>query len=322
LGDIKLMRVLINEGADLDAFSPCFGHPMSAAARAGQEQIIRLLLEQGADRPGRSWGEEAETPLEAAAAGGCDEVVTTFRMDRWAGCVPPQNDFAMKRWRRLVMRVVDGGSVVITDKLLMMAIGSSGNPTGSHWELPFSGWWVDSDKDEDFSIDTLKKEALLEAARTGRREIIEYLLKLGVDIDAKDDKSRTPLLLATGPGFHGCVKLLLDHGASLRKCYMSYSGGALGLAIEKNHMSIVRLLLEGGALDPEWRLPGDGRESLRLRWRGNLCDHGPLAGWMVRRGIWMRWHEVMRLASKVYGLDPDCDCLKRYDEHGVRISGA
>ncbi|KAF2498036.1 ankyrin [Lophium mytilinum] len=318
MGDEKLTRILLGEGADPNAVSLRLGYPSFAAARAEKKQMMQYLLSEGVHDPDNYW---KMTPLEVAALGGLEGMLPSFTTARDELCVPSATDWGMKGWRRLVLYAVEGGNARIVEELFTIAASlSGGNGFYQEQELPFTGWWLESDKNEEsFNLETLKKIAFLEAARWGRVDILKCLLVLGVDIDAKDEKSRTALLLATAPGFYDCVKLLLENGATVRKCNMSYSAGVLGLAVEKHHIRIVRLLLEYGALDPECRLPEILRTDLKMTLRGNSCKHGPLIIWLSRKGIWMHWQEVMRMASEVYGLDPDCKCLRRHDETGVLI---
>ena len=54
---------------------------------------------------------------------------------------------------------------------------------------------------------------IVSAAWTGQREIIEYLLTAGVDIDSKDKFDGTALTRAAQNGHIEVVRMLLDAGA-------------------------------------------------------------------------------------------------------------
>ncbi|KAI1022042.1 hypothetical protein LB504_007370 [Fusarium proliferatum] len=80
------------------------------------------------------------------------------------------------------------------------------------------------------------------AVRSGSHEVVGILLEAGakLEMDAKDEQS--PLSLAAANGFVECVRVLLDHKAD-PDANNSY-GTALYAAVEKEHLDIVRFLLE------------------------------------------------------------------------------
>ncbi|KAL8834144.1 MAG: hypothetical protein Q9170_003891 [Blastenia crenularia] len=97
---------------------------------------------------------------------------------------------------------------------------------------------------------TLKEQALLlhEAAAQGKNEVIEFLLRNHMPIDAKDSRTMTPLMLAAERDQQASVRLLLKNGASVDA--QSHMGNtALHAAIFSDSAEIVSLLLEHGA-DP------------------------------------------------------------------------
>ena len=54
--------------------------------------------------------------------------------------------------------------------------------------------------------------ALLEAARKGDREAVRAALENGADINTRDEKRATPLILAANAGHGEVVKLLIAKG--------------------------------------------------------------------------------------------------------------
>jgi ankyrin repeat protein len=57
------------------------------------------------------------------------------------------------------------------------------------------------------------QELLHDAARIGRADVIPALLLAGADIEARDSKGYTPLILAAYNGHDAAAALLLHHGA-------------------------------------------------------------------------------------------------------------
>ncbi|RVE56588.1 hypothetical protein OJAV_G00222700 [Oryzias javanicus] len=50
----------------------------------------------------------------------------------------------------------------------------------------------------------------------GHVDVLEYLISVGADINAKDKYGCTPLIAACGEGHFQCVKFLLEKGADQR----------------------------------------------------------------------------------------------------------
>ncbi|KAK5630489.1 hypothetical protein RRF57_006204 [Xylaria bambusicola] len=71
-GNVKMVRYLLDEGADMRTFSGCDTNPMAEACWAGHEDIVDLLLERGADPNycASNGHAIADAPLTAAAASG------------------------------------------------------------------------------------------------------------------------------------------------------------------------------------------------------------------------------------------------------------
>jgi ankyrin repeat protein len=67
-GDLQKVRALIDEGAVIDAQSDRGETPLILATLAGQKEVVELLIEQGAATDGRNEG--GFTPLHAAAYSG------------------------------------------------------------------------------------------------------------------------------------------------------------------------------------------------------------------------------------------------------------
>ena len=93
--------------------------------------------------------------------------------------------------------------------------------------------------------------ALHVAASAGRTEICESLLRAGANVDAKNGKGATPLLVALSHASIACVPVLLEHGANVNASDMQ---GKTALMFLMNYgpddpaiQSILRDLLAKGA---------------------------------------------------------------------------
>ena len=88
--------------------------------------------------------------------------------------------------------------------------------------------------------------SLLSALEDSRTEIAEALLTLGVGAGSRDEKERTPLMLAAAGSSGSLIPSLVEAGAYL-DARDSDGRTALGYAIESNDLEAVVRLLESGA---------------------------------------------------------------------------
>ncbi|WP_057916457.1 ankyrin repeat domain-containing protein [Lysobacter antibioticus] len=100
------------------------------------------------------------------------------------------------------------------------------------------------------SADTVRKsrqeltEYLFEAARVGDADLIRTLAKSGVDLDARNEKGFTPLILATYHGRDAAVQALLQAGASPNVADGERGNTALMGALFRGVDDAVRRLLD------------------------------------------------------------------------------
>ena len=88
---------------------------------------------------------------------------------------------------------------------------------------------------------------LMFAAVANNFKLAQYLIKAGVDLEAKTrDVKWTALLLASRSGAYETFKILLDSGANLFYISNQINRDAFYLAVEYNHQEIVKLALEKG----------------------------------------------------------------------------
>lgn len=81
-------------------------------------------------------------------------------------------------------------------------------------------------------------------------DIIKLLLSKKIKVNAKEKGGMTPLHIAANQGNLQIVEHLLNHCADINFAYTCTSGKrytSLGLAVEKGHETVVKLLLDRGA---------------------------------------------------------------------------
>jgi len=89
-------------------------------------------------------------------------------------------------------------------------------------------------------------EMMLDAAMNGHVEMVQVLLKLHADIEARNEKHNTPLMLAAFFGRRRVVEYLLVHGANLEaKGELGFT--PLTFASQEGHNDVVECLIKHGA---------------------------------------------------------------------------
>jgi len=231
-GDLELVRLLLDRGADVNRGNDYGWTKLHQAGYGNDVELARLLLAAGArtDLPARGDG---GTPLVQALFWGHREVVPLLGE-------APRN-----------LRVAAGlGRVDLIDEL-------AGTPAaGAHREFyrPHGGFpaWTPSDDPQE-----VLDEALVWAAKSDRVAAITRLVELGANLDA-DPYRGTPLAWAAANGRIDAVRRLLELGAdpNRRGTFGGPTHGegvtALHLAAQSGQTGTVELLVEAGA-DPSIR---------------------------------------------------------------------
>ncbi|KAJ4194440.1 hypothetical protein NW759_016520 [Fusarium solani] len=94
--------------------------------------------------------------------------------------------------------------------------------------------------------DDCGRTPLLRAAEAGHEAVVRLLLEKGAAIESKDDEGRSPLSLAAERGHDSIIRLLLEKGAPMGSKDNRGRSPVLWAA-EGGHEAVVRLLLEKGA---------------------------------------------------------------------------
>ena len=91
--------------------------------------------------------------------------------------------------------------------------------------------------------------ALFNAILKNRVHMMGSLLKVGVDINAKNIEGITPLMAAAEQGRGEIVQFLLNHGASVQQ--KNFDGEtAFDIAVAAGHLEVVTLLRQHGGEPP------------------------------------------------------------------------
>jgi len=188
------------------------GVDLLAAAQAGQVDRIQELLGKGADMESKD--EHGRTPLMVATVAGQLPAVKLL-LDKGSD-LSARNihradafDFAVSNDRAEIVAELIGRGIDLEER---------GGP------------------------------ALRAAARNGQMATAEVLVTLGVDVDSKDDSSRTPLIAAVDGRQRMMVAFLIEHGADVNAA--DNAGTALSHSLVGpwgRDTKIVKMLKKAGA---------------------------------------------------------------------------
>ena len=88
---------------------------------------------------------------------------------------------------------------------------------------------------------------LAEAAFLGDLNVVDYLLKKGAKIEGTSTRPNSPIYFAIIKANIAIVKRFLDLGVSSNYAWPKHGGTLLTVAVDFNHLNIVKLLVERGA---------------------------------------------------------------------------
>lgn len=173
--ELDIARACIEAGADVNGCTPSGATSLILAAGRGHREMVKLLLDSGADCNVKDGVSEA-TALHEAAIGDHVEIV---RMLVAAGAAADARDDDDRT-------PLFNGSVAVAE--VLVKAGADVNATSKNGRTVLHG--------------------------TSDVPLTEFLLKNGADINAVDKRGRTPLYEAVRDENEAKVRVLLENGAS------------------------------------------------------------------------------------------------------------
>ena len=268
-GDVKSLTNYIKNG-DKSVFMPDKGGLTSvhSAAQGGHLECLRLLIENGAEV--NSVSKKGETPADLAAQGGHIECFRFLRengggesglvlVGKNANLKHSNNDAKFKMLESITPVIISafhGDSACLR---LLIEKYRDVNKVDSEGISPIYAaaysdrldclrLLIEMGGDVNKSDDD-GRTPLHVAASKGHFKCLRLLLEKVDDVDVSTKDGATALHFAAADGKANCIRLLLDQGADINGNSKSAHGTPLQCAKINNHTGCVELLLRNGAND-------------------------------------------------------------------------
>jgi ankyrin repeat protein len=201
-GDLKAVQLFLAAGIDGNSQDATGSTALMVAAKSGRIDVVNKLLEQKLNLDLQN--RQGETALMLAAADNQADIVKLLLKNN---ADPNLQDHS--GWSALMKAVYQGNTACVE-----ALVGQSRQEVN---------------------------RALLVAALTGHRDIVQVLLKNGAEVDTRADDGRTPLMLAAAKGDNDLVSALLAAGAD--PTLVDKSGATAGaLAMAKGYNDLANRL--------------------------------------------------------------------------------
>lgn len=211
-----MVRLLLNYGADIERTGQGGSTPLTLASITGSDGMVSLLLQRGADANARDV--QGVTPVLRAVGEGHIETVEVL--------------------------LTYGAKTAIDDGMVQSAIpwAAVNNQREMLEYLLAQGLDVNKPGSGEFT-------ALHQAANYDNVELADFLLENGAEVNRGTGNNITPLALAAVKGNAAMTRWLIENGSEIEAAVESTGKTPLHLAVQDEHIEVVRILLEAGA-DP------------------------------------------------------------------------
>lgn len=225
-GNEAVVKLLFERGADINNRCGQYGTALHAASAYGHEKTVKMLLLYGANVNAPGW--PMSTDLSAPgttgtalyeAAGHGHEKVVKILLDAGAD-----------------VNAHDGGQFGTA----LQAAKQSGNKA-------IAKLLLDRGADPN-AYRAYLNGAIQTASKAGSEALVKLLLNRGADINSQDGFSGTALTNAVEKGHQGTVELLLDRGADVNLRTLDSHETALQIATRKGDKPLTKLLINKGAV--------------------------------------------------------------------------
>lgn len=260
--EMEMLRLVFNT-ATAKQWAEWLRVPLEHAAASGNHDLFTKLMQAGA-KCGAGWvGCNGRTLLYAAAQGGNADVMSAVLP---GGCrsdigVFSDHSYTRKRSplyaaaeagheaaaRHLVLAGADVNYVDPSHGCVALVVAIEDGQGDLTRDLLIAGASLDDWKDPVHG-----RSRLHVAAEKGHDKVVSALVCTSLDINAADNDSITPLMLACGNGHVATAKALLIAGAHVESSGKD-GRSPIDFAVQKGHKDVLKAVLEFGVSVPDLR---------------------------------------------------------------------
>ena len=237
-GKVEVVKELLAKGADVNKRKAGLATSLHLAVGSGRIGVVRELLARGADTNARDGA--GKTPLERTSQEKREEITKIFAEHESKKC-----RLCLKPCKSNEQVTAFPCSHVFHSGCLNSEF-KTGKSCSVCGEMPVN---LDG---------RMLEDRLLLAAEWGDLGMLWMLLTQGANMNASNKVGHSVLFLASERGYADLVEALLVHAGSNKIQGLDQS---LSVAVEKKHKTVVRVLLQHGALvdknDPRRDILGD-----------------------------------------------------------------
>jgi ankyrin repeat protein len=248
-GHQKVVELLLDKGANVNAFDSAYYTALFYAARIGHEGIIKLLLNNGANI--NAVNDYKDSALIEAIRNGHEGIVMLL-LDKGANV--NADDGEHTAFAEAIINGHEGLIKLFLDKGadLDAANYGCGNTAlmlaAQFGRVSVVEAFIKHGAEVNTANEKTGETALILAARNGHASVAEVLVKAGAIVDKANEKTGvTALTIAALSGCVPVVEALIKHGAEVNKANERTEGTPLTCAVEKGHASVVEALIKHGA---------------------------------------------------------------------------
>jgi len=227
-GDVESFILLENKGADLEATNNRGAYPRDYAVQSGNLELFKYIEKKGLDIEKR--GSNGATLLHNAAHSGNHEIFK-YLADKGMDVNATDND-----GDNVLVWASSGGNVDIIKYLVeerKMDFNKAGN-TGNKPMHSAVGWgrleatkyYLEKGVDINEKLESNRIWLHYAVNNARSSEVVKLLIEKGADVNTVDDNGNTPLVWAVGSGSLENVKLLVENGAKLNRKICGRTGCA------------------------------------------------------------------------------------------------